>query len=229
MSYFDKHGLVFQLRHRETENGPLFRARLEVWRRHWASTPPDDILPIHPLQVVLNCVESWDNHKYMANPLEKTQHFSRDNMYGLYMLASLNPHSSFLKKLPIMKWNNRKGTDKNTIWWHPNGWAVFISLKSKPLSYVMFPLVALMVLYSFVDYWRNPKDTSGACLWLDMLPLLGQQNIFWRLIFKYIRKKKMLKVIELYDYYTSLGHVWDNPDHPFRQALHRERDARTNA
>lgn len=129
---------------------------------------------------------------YMANPPEQTEHFSIDNMTGLYALIlllikkykknndveNLTLAKKHLKELPIFLWNHkpRKGRD---IWFHPNGWALFLSIKYPLLKFLLYPLIMLMAYWSIVT--AKYDDTTGFNLWYLRLKMLGYNRTLERL------------------------------------------------
>lgn len=221
MSYFDQYGYMRNHKDIPVENGILFRARLEVYFAYWCSRFPPYPVDVPVKETIENAIlgGGWD--RYISNPPEVPQHFSRDNMYGLYILAFMF-WPGIIKKLPLAKWNNRKGTDKLTIWWHPNGWMVFLALKYKWAANLLYLPILLMIKYSFWDLKRNPGDTSGACLWFDMIPILAKQSPLFDRLYRKMKRDCMKEINEVYTYYTTNGRTWENWDNPLLKLIRNE-------
>jgi hypothetical protein len=219
MSYFDQWGNMRMHKDKPVENGILFRWYYEMYYAYYTKgTSPykPTTSPHMAISAATNSMNALIDGRYRANPPEDTQHFSRDNMYGLYGLCYVY-RPEILKDLPVFRWNNRKGTDKLTTWWHPNGWMVFLALNSKFWAAFFLLPIALMIAWSHIDYENNPKDTSGLCLWVSILPLLAQQNKLYQSILDEIAEADTIP--KLFDYYCSAGYTYDNKDNPIRELI----------
>ncbi len=223
INYFDQYGNMRMHHKIEVENGIKFRARYEIYYAYWSSLNGPYVCSISAktaISAATDFYKSFESKRYIANPPNQTDHFSRDNMNGLYeMIFIYRP--GYLEKLPLVFWNNRKGTEEITPWRHPNGINYYLSLRSKFLSWLCFPALFIMMAYSFYDTWKNPTDTSGTCLWFDALPLLAKQNIIWSWIYRYMKSNHMDWINQIYDYYCSNGHTWNNSDNPIRDMIRR--------
>lgn len=186
MKYIDHYGLVRMEQYTPVENGVLFRAYLDWWKM-LNGAYDRNIAPILATKYFIG-----DKMYFQANPPQKGQHFSRDNMWGLYCLYIMNGLD--LNELPNFKWNNE-------IWWHPNGWAVFLSLKNESWKNEFDWLVRLMREYSRDQYRKNPDDTSGTCLWAMMSYFL------WGDL-------PNEEDIAAFRYYVTNGGRYDNADNP---------------
>lgn len=223
-NYFNEYGLMRMHLNYEVENGLLFRFRYESYYAYWSDQNLAYESKVSAHWAIINSMEPVGEEvppnykKFSANPPESTQHFSRDNMYGLYGLCYMYT-PIFLKELPLMWWNNRKGTDKITPWLHFNGFSVFMSLKSKVWAYFWFPIVFIMMLFSYCSWLKNNNRTSSLNLWWDILPLLAKQCVFHKWVFNFVREQLIGDVKEAQDYYASMGGVWQNHDNPLRRLI----------
>jgi len=184
MSYFDRSGLVRMERGVDTENGILFLAyylklKLLVGRH------PIDLQAKDGINATMWMNWKKDETWYQANPPQRGDHFSRDNMWGLYFLyKQLCGH---VDSLPVFKWNDR-------VWWHPNGWAVFLSMRNWFYRTIFFFLV--LGMRKFSEWTRKEGETSGALLW-------------WLL---YGSEKD--NMLEDFTYYVTFRNTRDNLDNP---------------
>jgi len=206
--YFNYYDLFRIERNVETENGILFRAMLDNWDRlndlpYWT----DWQKAIHHTIVSKN--------RFQANPPDDGDHFSRDNMLGLYSICKIHDMKQTIKQLPLMTWNGYKWYNPKN--WHPNTWAVFLAFKYPIFKYN--PLIYIMALFSLLatDY----KNTSGKNLWFLTLTVL---NIHWPLRWaeKRFRKKGLMAyawhLFEYsHDWYFSGEKKFDNRDNPLRE------------
>jgi len=157
--YVTPHGFVKTHKDDNGNNGILFRAYLD----YLGFKNP----MLHPRYI--DYVRSPDGVKYpnyfYGNYPEHTTHFSVDNMTGLY--AAYIFQGKKVDDLPVFRWNDR-------IWWHPNGWAVFLSARYPILKPVFFPLLYVMARISFN---REMTDTTGRLLWWLRFRMLGYDKI----------------------------------------------------
>lgn len=187
--YWDKYGLLHPTEN-GSENGILFAAYYHTLsKKHWGGYQVYTIR-----DAVYNTVVSYEDHRYQANPPENGDHFSHDNMTGLYALSAISifPRGG-VKKLPLMKWNDR-------VWWHPNGWMVYGSFKSNVFKYLSLPFLYLMMRFSMR---KTDTYTSGKLLWWLIFHSL---NLEWAL------PKADWK--QIFTYYFTNGGNYNNPDHP---------------
>lgn len=193
MSYFNDYGLLNLIRNEPTENGILFLAYyLKLKKLNHRLSANDQGLALRAINNTIYW--QWERVEdfYQANPPDKGLHFSRDNMYGLYFLHTIAGWSTW--DLPNLKWNDR-------YWYHPNGWAVFLGLKSIFFRVIFFPLVVIMISFSKASreykWWKKKENhTSGALLWWLMY---GDE------------KDDMLKD---FTYYVTDKNTKDNLDNP---------------
>lgn len=185
--YLDQYGLVRMNKDIPVENGILFRSYLDFFKMLNGKKPEEQLIPIAHTFVANR--DNW----FQANPPEEGQHFSRDNMWGLYFMLIMSGCIPGIKNMPVFKWNDE-------IWWHPNGWAVFLSLKYLPFKILFFPLVWGMYKYSVWDN-QDPDEASGACLWTLMVYFLyGIEPGLWE--------------TGKFKQYITYNHRWDNFDNP---------------
>lgn len=204
--YIDRFGLVHPEKNKPSENGILFRAQLDLLCKMQSK----EYYPGWDAAIYHTIVRA---NRYQANPPENGDHFSRDNLTGLYAMHAI--HGKALRGLAVFKWNDR-------IWWHPNGWAVYLSYRSKFWAFVLYPIIIAMAFTSLV---RGDKEkTSGRCLWFLTLMTLGK-NYMWLLdsVEKGWRKE-MEPVGESiffysYEWYFSGGMRFNNWDQPILEEI----------
>ena len=190
MSYWTEHGGLNMHPEVDSENHPLFRAYYEWWCLQ-NNGPACTYDTIRDFFDKTNWMPQW----YQANIPQAGDHFSRDNMWGIYFLRLIwQINSPGLQDLPVFKWNGK-------FRWHPNQWAVFLSLKSKAWKFLLCPLVKGMYIYSKKKYERDPTYTSGPCLWALMKYFLWDEL-------------PTLEDVEAFKYYVTNGYRWDIPDNP---------------
>ena len=102
--------------------------------------------------------------KFKNNRLATTDHFSHDEMSGLYSLCITNNNKELLKKLPICGWNGG-------VWLHPRDIAYYNLIKKENLW--ALPLFVLVLFLALVVSFAQPKEkTSGKRLWNQRLKTL---------------------------------------------------------
>jgi hypothetical protein len=170
MSFITESCLVKTNREDDGNNGILFKAYLDYWRKERNRLMSKQVANKAAQSQYDLSTKNWFN----ANPPEKAPRYSVDNMTGLYAIKML--HGESLKGLPIFKWNDR-------IWWHPNGWMIFLAAKFCPLKYVFLPFLLAMAIYSCA----RPKEvTTGKNLWWLRFKML-KLSIFLTPLEKLIR------------------------------------------
>lgn len=127
-----------------SENGPLFTAEVALFSK----LNEFDLAPIDIENLKVSDVDFRDRFNGSTN------HFSHDNMTGLYCLKELGFHNM---ELPIIRWNSRG--DK--YWLHPRDILFYSILKYKILS----PLAMFLIPISIVSYIEEQGRTSGKCMW----------------------------------------------------------------
>lgn len=201
--YITENGLVMVQKGIKTENGILFRAILDNWFR---ITKDEYYLPLWKQAISSTMIKKG---QFQANPPEQGEHFSRDNMLGLYCLCRIHGLEKTIKTLPLLIWNKQKWYNPKN--WHPNKWAVFLAFKYSIFKYN--PLIYIMALFSVLD--SDFKKTSGPNLWFLTLTVL---KIEWPLIWaqkKYGKNKPttMFKKFEFSHYYYFSGaYKFENHD-----------------
>lgn len=192
MDYFDSYGLMRMNKFHPVENGILFTAyhRLFGGDLDW---------------IYFKAMKSAEPYKnedhFIANPPERGERFSHDNMKAYYYLNK-NIRGS-VKGLPIFKWNDR-------IWWHPNGWAVFLGVRYKVFNKLFYPLIMFLVWFSYKFSPEN--DTSGKNLWVLCLNMLDYK------IPSFIDDEE---IYINFKYYITNGYSWENYDNPLYQLVEK--------
>jgi len=191
MDFFTENGFVKTNPYDVGNNGILFRAYLDHLDYK------DDKLNIGYMNFVKS--PTHENY-YYGNYPEHTEHFSIDNMTGLYgerMYYGLD-----ISDLPVFKWNNR-------IWWHPNGWAVFLSAKYPITKPLFFPILLVMAL---ITTKRDLTSTTGRLLWFLRMNMLGYKNTL-----KWLNRQGGCFKFA-FQYYFEVNHP-ENINHPiYKQA-----------
>lgn len=174
------------------ENEPLFRFYFNFWRAMNDRPLKGGAKPFHD-------ETNYSPGHFQAKIPEKGSHFSRDNMWAIYMDRILNGLP--IDDLPIFRWNNR-------TWWHPNGWAVHLALKYTFFKVVFSPLIVLMFCWSYV--FDTDEKSSGQCLW-------GCMNYFlWGF-------RPSLNVCDEFEVYCTFGGVWSFTSHPILDEVYHYR------
>lgn len=186
--YIDQFGLVHDKPNDVSENGILFASYYRA------------INPNHNLGMAIIVTEYQKDGKtwYQANPPEKGEHFSHDNMLGLYaahLFMGLD-----ISDLPIFKWNGK-------VWWHPRDWLTHIALKG------YFPTLISLILIPFMlfSFRSNIDDVSGRLKWFLRSLLLEKYfktKILSDLFIANLMKQYNGSLIKLFRYYFK------NEDHP---------------
>lgn len=206
--YLDSHGLMRMHPLIPSENGILFRAYYDFWESmefiaEYGKVKIGRGGMYHETasgHTAINMSFYQENLKeiyFRANPPERGNHFSRDNMWGLYCMHLM--YGKPINWLPIFKWNHSKKERKRTVWWHPNGWMVFLSLRSRFWKVIFFLPLLLMRTFSFFD--NLDEDSSGACLWTMM-------DFF---LYGLMPNERDCKEFEQY---CTKNYEWDLPDQP---------------
>lgn len=192
MSYFDDYGLMRMNKDVPVENGILFTAYHMMFGGDldWYY-----FLAMRSAEPYRN-----ENH-FIANPPEKGIRFSHDNMKAYYYL-NLNIRGN-VDDLPVFKWNDR-------IWWHPNGWAVFLGIKYQVFNILFYPLIMFLVWYSYK--LSPPNDTSGKNLWVLCLDMLSYK------IPKFVTDDE---IYENFKFYITNGNRWKNYDNPLYELIEK--------
>jgi hypothetical protein len=130
----------------QSENGPLFTAQVNLYH----NTNPD-------LKAICGYSLLKEEMYFKANRNSSSNHFSHDNLTGLYSLCITGQYYELLKKLPILKWNDR--------WWlHPRDPLFFLLCKRRFLC--LSPFFALVLfLVSLHSFAQEKGRTSGKLLW----------------------------------------------------------------
>jgi len=118
---------------------------------------------------------------FRANPPEDTDHFSIDNMIGLYR-QSLRINKDTLKLLPIFKWNGSYN-------FHPHSWLVYLFVKYPFIKYLIIPYLAILGMFLYSCYSDKYSDTSGFNLWFIRLRMMKMNKLLDFYIS--VRTKKM--------------------------------------
>ena len=188
-----------------SENGPLFTATYILFKLLYNNcyNPSRDFTPGYVYNV--------GTRQYHADPSTNGEHFSHDNMTGLYIWTYLTYFSS-LKHLPTIKWNGR-------YWLHPRDAIFYGCMKGSVLaSLLALVLYPLMILYSF----SKPREiTSGKCLWILRLTAMTLHHSFFTslagtVLGRLIQRKNNPKfdVVDIFERYYTKNGAWQNYDHP---------------
>ncbi len=199
--YEDKFGLLHPTRF-GSENGVLYRAYHRRLRKlkalHTGAEAPDaDWAEVHSISSTI--VNLHDN-RFQANPPENGDHFSHDNMKGLYSLCKDLAPQAF-RKLPLVRWNSRN-------WLHPNGWLVHLCYKYPKLLKVPGVLAILLIMMNY-SLKRPDEQTSGKLLWWLVFHDLGIES-----------KLPIHNWEKDFHYYFSNAGRYANEDHPIRVLAH---------
>lgn len=190
MSYFTKYGLLRMNKDIPVENGILFTAYHTMFSKLvWGVVEPKRI------NMAVAYTFSHKKSFFRANPPEDTDHFSHDNMKGLYYLVKKDER----KHLPIIHWNDG-------YWLHPNGWSVFLATRNRVFNTLFYPLIAFLVWYSWA--FSPKEDTSGKILWFLCCDMLEYNSL------KAFALRK--GVIYAFKHYITNGFnpEWENEDNP---------------
>lgn len=192
MPYIDEYQLVHPRKDTVSENGILFRSVYSTFVLLNGRMNMYEQLDLN-LAIMSTVVKEG---RYQANPPQNGDHFSLDNMLGLYVCHILAEQS--LKDLPIAYWNDR---------WHlhPNTWMVHLALKSWFFLFLFYVPLLLMATYSL--YFREYHETTGRQLWF--IRLLHLKRFKWFL--KLYGAEKFKSALF---YYWSNGFNYKNDDHP---------------
>ena len=190
MKYFDDYGLLRMNVDVPVENGILFTAYHALFGGD---------LDWHYFKAMVSAEPYRSENHFIANPPEKGDRFSHDN-YKAYWYLNLRFKRN-LDDLPIFKWNNR-------IWWHPNGWAVFLAVKYKFCNKFFYLLIMFLVWYSYKFSPEN--DTSGKNLWILCLDMLGYKTP------SFVTDEEIIKNFK---YYITNGNRWENFDNPLYELV----------
>jgi len=162
LGYWTKDGGFRMNPYREAENHPWFRFCHDWWKHQAAGLTEED----RDSAIEFLKKTNWKQGYYQANISEKGDHFSRDNMWGIYLLHLL--YGLSIKDLPVFKWNGQ-------FHLHWNQWAVLIALKDKAVGRttalgLILKLISRLT-FKFADKISDaidPLDTSGNLLWAGM-------------------------------------------------------------
>ena len=142
-----------------SENGPLFTAEYYMLQHLLGKS----VLQQNILKAIMDTHREGDEN-YLSHTRATTNHFSHDNMTGLYSLLLMAGGS--VEGMPILKWNDR--------WWlHPRDTIFYSLMQEKKWSLVLLPLLYLV---SIVSCSSERNRTSGKMLWwlrLHMLEMRG--------------------------------------------------------
>ena len=187
----------------QSENGPLFTAHINLYQ----NTNPD-------LKAICGYSVLYNKMYFRANRLSSSTHFSHDNMTGLYSLCILGNYYSLLRKLPILKWNDR--------WWlHPRDICFYLLCKRRFLW--LSPLfVSVLLLASLHSFAQDKGRTSGKLLW----------HLRLRTLRKVYTSRIALTMLRFWERIglSLAGQTWKdissiyftNKDHPLHELIGRE-------
>lgn len=117
---------------------------------------------------------------------EQGDHLSVDVMTAYYWLHDFVDRP--IDNIPLVRFNNRD-------WWHPNGWAVFLSMRNMWWKVFFWPLVRGMAMWS---KFFNKGETTDKMLWW-----FRGHNLY--------SDGEMREAVKIY--VTNDGN-YNNPDHP---------------
>lgn len=151
-----------------SENCPLFTAEVELLLRMNGKTS----LTNRPRWEMLKASDTQFLDRATGTP----QHFSHDNMTGLYIAKELGLHNM---DLPIIRWDSKKeGKYDRKYWLHPRDVIFYGLLSNKFWGYLLAPL---LILFSIDTYTKPYEETSGKCLWFARFGVLSlSDNLFKR-------------------------------------------------
>ena len=220
--FIDENGLVRPNLWNRGENGIYFRAQLDLWANFNGNV--EKYGKHH--EAIHATFDPTKENFFRANPPETTDHFSIDNMLGLYVMCHLHQPDR-VASLPVFYWNDRWN-------FHPNTWMVFLALKYPILKHVFAPFLWIMATYSGMS---PCSDTTGFNLWWTRLVLLDMgHTLHWlgdlieaKMLDCYPdgdkcsttgNKKKAKEKLDgnpwdfSFCYYFTHGWEWQNFDHP---------------
>ena len=143
-----------------SENGPLFTAEYHMIQHLLGKSPDKNRL----ISAIVDTGTKEDPETYLSHTRATTNHFSHDNMTGLYVLLLMAGMS--VKGMPISKWNDR--------WWlHPRDLIFYSLMQEKKWSLVLLPLLYLV---SIVSCSSERSRTSGKMLWWLRLHVLEMRG-----------------------------------------------------
>jgi hypothetical protein len=203
-SFWDEYGLLHVQPNEPSENGILFASEyyaLEKIHGQHIYNGENAIVSTH-------MYDDW----YVANPPEKGEHFSHDNMTGLKCLM-YNIYGTE-QGTPILKWNGR-------FWLHPRDIIFYSALRLEGLC--GFLLSLLLLPFLFVSLMRPRENTSGKCLWFLRLTTMHMSLCPWL-------SSVAGPMLYLSTFILSIRHgnePWDdifsiyfkNPNHPIRDLV----------
>lgn len=197
MNYFDEYNLLHAKKDEVSENGILFLAEYVLLRKlQFGKLNVYDII-----RALQSNIVTLSPPRYQANPPERGDHYSHDNMTGMYCLSLLTGQD-LVKSLPVVRWNSR--------WWlHPRDIAFYLSCKYPKLFIFLAPILLLSLIVSLM----KPKaHTSGRMLWFLRLNTLTIKG--------YPLAKHLLKyyIKDIYSKYRGLDELFSiyfpDPFHP---------------
>ena len=153
-----------------SENCPLFTAEVELLLRM-------------NKKANINNKPKWDmlkisDTKFLDRATGTPQHFSHDNMTGLYIAKELGLHNM---DLPIIRWDSKKeGKYDRKYWLHPRDIIFYGLLSGKIWGYILAPLLFLAAMLS---YREERGKTSGKAMYFARFGVLSlSKNVFKRFI-----------------------------------------------
>ena len=187
----------------QSENGPLFTAHVNLYKY----TKPD-------LKAICGYSVLTNKMYFRANRLSASDHFSHDNMTGLYSLCITGQYYTLLNRLPTFKWNNR--------WWlHPRDICFYLLVRRKLcLASPLFVLV--LFLASLHSFAQEKGRTSGKLMWHTRLRTLRKVYTsrislsmlrLWERIGLSLSKQTWEEVSRIY---------FTDRDHPLHEMIGRE-------
>ena len=169
-NFFDKFGLIHlheNPKANESENPLLFTAewviatQLDIWKDGYKGS--ETFNKLAGLQFKIQSIlDTFIQKPFKATGISTSDHFSHDNMTGLYCLAyliySITGNDRYINTLPILSWNGR-------IWWHPRDilfyCAVKLKTKGKLCDLLSYPLLIMPLIAMMVSCWQSHKTRGG--------------------------------------------------------------------
>jgi hypothetical protein len=152
--YVDEYGLIHCDKLIVSENGPLFTSEYYILQSM--------IRPLIAAEKVaigktLVAIYNWDKMKWKDRGGEAGNHFSLDNMLGVYALGKLSDRQP---------WNIHSGLEYQPTephrFYHPKEIGTFAIVEGKWWGWLLFPLMLAQWVWSLT----TPKgETSGKILW----------------------------------------------------------------
>lgn len=213
-NFFDRYGLLHVEQGHPSENGVLFAAEYFFTEKLISGRVS---IP-YVRRVIKSSIVSLEPFRFQANPPQNGDHFSHDNLTGLYACAALL--GSFRDSgLPVMRWNSR-------TWWHPRDILFYSLMKEYKWTLLFFPLICLFLSGSaLVSCLKERANTSGKLLWWLRVQMMIVHP--WWIVRTYgnCMKKIIIKCVErnhgVFGYADVAGIYFKNINHPIRINMER--------